>query len=100
MIARGVIFACLVLAMSVGRWTIGRAAEDPGEGLYRSNCSRCHGPEGRGAQGPNLIPFNLSYEQALDAIRHPVCDMPSFSESDLSDADVAQIVGFLKTIKN
>src|SRR5437762_10122189 len=73
-IAKGVIFGCLVVAMSGGTWTIGRAAEDPGEAPYRSNCSRCHGPEGRGAQGPNLIPFNWSYEKALDLIRHPVCE--------------------------
>ena len=99
MIAKRVVFSCLVLALSVCTWTIGRAAEDPGESVYRSNCSRCHGPEGRGAQGPSLIPFNWSYEKALDLIRHPVCDMPSFSESDLSDAEVAQIVAYLKTIK-
>jgi mono/diheme cytochrome c family protein len=98
-IAKQLVFGCLVLAMSVGTWTIGRAAEDPTETVYRSNCSRCHGPEGRGAQGPNLIPFNWSYEQALELIRRPVCDMPPFAEADLSDADVAQIVAFLKTIK-
>jgi mono/diheme cytochrome c family protein len=98
-IAKQMVFGCLVLAMSVCTWAIGRAAEDPGEGVYRSNCSRCHGPEGRGAQGPNLIPFKWSYQEALDAIRHPVCDMPAFSQSDLSDDEVAQIVAYLKTIK-
>jgi mono/diheme cytochrome c family protein len=97
--AKRLVFGCLVLALSVCTRTIGRAADDPGETVYRSNCSRCHGPEGRGAQGPTLIPFNWSDEQALDLIRRPVCDMPPFAEADLSDAAVAQIVAYLKTIK-
>ena len=99
MIAKRVVFGCLVLAMSVGTWTIGRAAEDPGERVYDCNCKRCHGPEGRGARGPTLVPFNWSYEKALDLIRHPVCDMPPFPESDLSDEEVAKIVTYLKTMK-
>jgi mono/diheme cytochrome c family protein len=98
-IAKRAVFGCLVLLMSVGTWAIGKAAEDPGQRVYNGNCSRCHGPEGRGAQGPNLIPFNWTYEKALEQIRHPLCDMPAFRESDLSDAEVAQIVTYLKTIK-
>ena len=99
--AMRVVFGCLVLVMSVCTWTIGRAAEDPGQGVYDGNCSRCHGPEGRGrgTLGPNLIPFSWSDEQALEQIRQPLCDMPPFRESDLSDAQVAQIVAYLKTIK-
>jgi mono/diheme cytochrome c family protein len=97
--AKRVVFGCLVLMMSVCTWTIGRAADDPGERVYEGNCKRCHGPEGRGARGPSLVPFNWSYEKALDLIRHPVCEMPPFPESELSDAEVAQIVDYLKTIK-
>jgi mono/diheme cytochrome c family protein len=97
--AKRVVFGCLVLMMSVCTWTIGRAAEDPGQRVYDGKCSRCHGPEGRGAQGPNLIPFNWGYEKALEQIRNPLCDMPAFRESELSDAEVAQIVTYLKTIK-
>jgi mono/diheme cytochrome c family protein len=98
-IAKRMVFGCLVLVMAVCTLTIGRAAEDPGERVYDGNCRRCHGPEGRGGQGPSLIPFNWSYEKALDQIRHPACDMPAFRDSDLSDAEVAQIVAYLKTIK-
>jgi len=100
MIAKRLIFGSLVFVMAVCTWTIGRAAEDPpGERLYDRNCRRCHGPEGRGGQGPTLVPFKWSYEKALDLIRHPVCEMPPFPESDLSDAEVAEIVGYLKAIK-
>jgi mono/diheme cytochrome c family protein len=98
-IAKRVFFGGLVLVISVCTWTIGRAAEEPGERVYDGNCRRCHGPEGRGAQGPNLIPFTWSDEKALDLIRRPLCEMPPFPESELSDAEVAQIVAYLKTIK-
>jgi mono/diheme cytochrome c family protein len=93
------VFGGLVVAMTVCAWTAGRAADDSGERLYDANCRRCHGSEGRGGQGPSLIPFDWSYQQALDLIRHPVCDMPPIPESALSDAQVAQIVAYLKTIK-
>ena len=93
------VFGGLVLVMSVCTWTTGRAAEDPGERVYDANCRRCHGPEGRGAPGPSLIPFDWSYENALYLIRQPLCDMPPFPESELSDAEVARIVAYLKTIK-
>ena len=100
MIAKRIVFGCLVLVMAAGTWTIGRAAADPGERVYDRKCRQCHGSEGRGAKGPPaLIPFYWSYEKALDLIRRPVCDMPPIPESDLSDAEVAQIVAYLKTIK-
>jgi Cytochrome C oxidase, cbb3-type, subunit III len=99
MIAKRLLFGCLVVVMSVCTWTIGRAAEDPGQSVYDSNCSRCHRPEGRGAKGPALVPFRWTYDKALEVTRHPACEMPAFSESDLSDADVAKIVASLKTIK-
>jgi cytochrome c1 len=41
----------------------------------------------------------MSYEKALEQIRHPLCDMPAFLETDLSDAEVAQLVAYLKTLK-
>jgi mono/diheme cytochrome c family protein len=94
------VFAGLVGAMAFSTWTVGRAADHPGERLYDEHCKRCHGTEGRGtSQAPSLIPFTWSVEKALDLIRHPVCDMPPVPESALSDAEVAQIVAYLKTIK-
>jgi mono/diheme cytochrome c family protein len=99
--AKRVVFGCLIVGMSVCTWAIGRAAEEPGQGVFEANCKRCHGPEGRGiaGQGPNLIPFYWTNEQALELIRHPLCDMPPFPEEKLSDAQIAQIVAYLRTIK-
>jgi mono/diheme cytochrome c family protein len=94
------VFGCLVGVMAVCTWTVGRAADDAGERLYDGHCRRCHGAEGRGTtQAPSLIPFDWSYQEALELIRHPVCNMPPVSESAMSDAQVAQIVAYLKTIK-
>jgi mono/diheme cytochrome c family protein len=85
--------------MAVFSWTSGSAAEDAGQRVYDANCKQCHGAEGRGAKAPSLIPFDWSYAEALDLIRHPVCDMPPIPKSVVSDADVARIVDYLKTIK-
>jgi mono/diheme cytochrome c family protein len=95
------VLGCLVVAIAVCTWTVrSGAADDSGERLYEGHCRRCHGGEGRGTtQGPSLIPFDWSYAEALELIRHPVCNMPPVPASVLSDAQVAQIVGYLKTIK-
>jgi mono/diheme cytochrome c family protein len=94
------VFGSVVCVIALCTWTVGRAADDPGERVYDQHCRRCHGTEGRGTtQAPSLIPFDWSYEEALDLIRHPVCDMPPVPESAVSDAQVAQIVAYLKSIK-
>jgi len=87
--------------MTVCARSVGRAADDPGKRVYEAHCSQCHGPEGRGrgTVAPSLVPFEWSYEDALELIRHPVCDMPPVPESAVSDSQVAQIVAYLKTIK-
>jgi mono/diheme cytochrome c family protein len=97
--AARVLVGCVVCAIAVCASTAGRAADDPGERVYDRACRRCHGSEGRGGQGPSLIPFDWTYEEALDLVRHPRCDMPPIPASVLSDAEVAQIVAYLKTIK-
>jgi mono/diheme cytochrome c family protein len=94
------VFGGLVVAIAVCTWTVGTAAGDSGERVYEDHCRRCHGAEGRGtSQAPSLIPFEWTYAEALELIRHPVCNMPPMPESAVSDAQVAQIVAYLKTIK-
>jgi mono/diheme cytochrome c family protein len=94
------VFAGVVVAIALSTSTLGRSTDDPGERVYDQYCKRCHGTEGRGTtQAPSLIPFDWSYEEALDLIRHPVCNMPPVPESAVSDAQVAQIVAYLRTIK-
>jgi mono/diheme cytochrome c family protein len=99
MITGRVVLSCLILMMSVGTLATGRAADNAGERAYNANCKQCHGPEGRGAQAPALVPFKWSDAEALGLVREPACDMPPIPESDLSDEAVGEIVAFLKTIK-
>jgi mono/diheme cytochrome c family protein len=80
-------------------WMIRGAADGPGRRVYEDKCSQCHGAEGRGGKGPRLVPFEWSEQRALELIRNPECDMPPMSASEVSDAEVAQIVAYLKTIK-
>ena len=94
------VFGSVVFVATVCTWTVGRAADDPGERVYIQHCSHCHGTEGRGTtQAPSLVPFEWSYAEALELIRRPVCSMPPVPESAVSDAQVAQIVAYLKGIK-
>jgi len=88
----------LLFVIALCAWTAARA-ESAGERLYNGKCRTCHGTEGRGAKAPSLVPFDWSYEEALDLVRHPVCDMPPMPPSVVSDAEVAQIVAYLKTVK-
>ena len=99
--ARAVVVGLVVTAVSA--WTVVRAAGAAGAGggqLYDENCRQCHGTEGRGTtRGPSLVPFDWTYAEALELIRRPVCNMPPVPESALSDAQVAQIVAYLKSIE-
>jgi len=94
--------ACLTLLIATCLWTIRSAAvEDPeaGRRVYEDKCSHCHGAEGRGGTAPRLVPFQWSEQRALELVRNPECDMPPIPASEVSDAQVAQIVEYLKTIK-
>jgi mono/diheme cytochrome c family protein len=72
--------------------------EMPGRAVYNDTCSRCHGPEGQGGRAPWLVPFGWNYSQAIDVVRHGgPCGMPAYTEAELSDEQVKQIVDYLKT---
>jgi mono/diheme cytochrome c family protein len=72
----------------------------PGQPVYDDTCSRCHGPQGQEGKAPSLVPFRWTFTQALDIVRHGgSCGMPAFTESDLSDDQLKQIIDYLKTLK-
>jgi mono/diheme cytochrome c family protein len=89
----------LVAAPQEGGNSSTSSAQMPGRPVYEKVCSRCHGPDGKSKQVPALVPFGWSYSQSLDIVRHGgPCGMPAFSESELIDEELKQIVDYLKTL--
>jgi mono/diheme cytochrome c family protein len=61
-------------------------------------CSSCHGTVGQGGVGPHLAPDPLPVEAIEGYIRNPGGTMPPYVASVLSDADIADIAEYLRTI--
>lgn len=72
--------------------------DHPGKVPYERVCRVCHGPEGRGNQGPRLIPFEMDVDELLVRIREGGGEMPPISENRVSDDEVKQIAGYLKSL--
>jgi len=76
------------------------AAADRGHGLFKTNCSACHGEDATGGRGADLIRSTLVRHDKNGELIGPVIangriekGMPSFQ---LTDAQVADIVAFLQ----
>ncbi len=70
-----------------------------GKTLFISDgCSECHGTVGQGGVGPHLAPKPLPAEAIASYIRHPAGVMPPYAASVLSDADVADIASYLRSV--
>jgi mono/diheme cytochrome c family protein len=101
MTGRAALAAVSCVMMAAAAAALVRAADDPGRRVYEAHCAKCHGMDakGRGRIAPSLVPFELSYDAALELIRHPVCEMPPVPASEVGDEEVAQIVRYLKSLK-
>jgi len=63
-------------------------------------CVHCHGSEGQGSNaGLRLAPDPLPAEAIATFIRATNTQMPAYSAAVLSDADVADIAAYLRSIK-
>jgi mono/diheme cytochrome c family protein len=71
-----------------------------GKKLFTADgCYQCHGRQGQGgAAGPRIAPTKIPLEALRMYIRHPSGAMPPYTAKVLSDAEVADIYSFLKTI--
>ncbi len=77
----------------------------PGQSLYDAQCASCHGAGGIGGSGPALNTSEFARQFRSDAqivkvVRRGDDDMPAFSQSVLSDADLAAIVGYIRLLRN
>jgi len=97
-------FAAAVLAAStVAAWGADAFAGDAARGkeLYTKNmCYTCHGTVGQGSRyGLKLAPNSLPLEAFAHQVRHPRSAMPRYPAEFVSDAQLADIVAYLASIK-
>ena len=79
----------------------GSGTVENGKKLYTSSgCYECHGREGQGSRfsGPRLGPPPISLGGFTDYIRQPKGQMPPYTIKVLSDAELADMYAFLKSI--
>jgi mono/diheme cytochrome c family protein len=71
-----------------------------GKQLFVNNgCYQCHGREGQGgAAGARIAPRPVPLKVMIAYVRHPTGQMPPVTAKVVSDADLADIYAFLKTI--
>lgn len=74
---------------------------DKGKRLYASNaCYFCHGTlgQGLGVNGARIGPPSRTVAGFIAYVRRPSGAMPAFTDKILSDADLADIHAFLRTM--
>jgi putative heme-binding domain-containing protein len=74
-----------------------------GMALYRIKCADCHGLDGSGYRGPDLIGVmagGVSDERLFQTIRNgvPGTDMPAAREFDTPDDDLLMMIAYLRKI--
>jgi mono/diheme cytochrome c family protein len=104
-IARLLLAACLTLSVASAAFAQGTApAGDPVKGkatFMAENCYLCHGTfgQGGGRAGPKLAPHPIPAAAIMRQLRHPVQNMPPYTTVVLSDAQAADIIAYLQSIK-
>ncbi|MBI3805843.1 MAG: cytochrome c [Nitrospirae bacterium] len=70
-----------------------------GQALFMEHCSPCH-PKGEAGVGPALNNKPLPGFMIKFQVRHGIGAMPAFSQEELSDPDLDQIVAYLKILRH
>jgi len=74
------------------------AADDGKAAFIRHGCYECHGFIGQGGAGKTLAPTALNYDAFAAIVRNSTNAMPPYQAAILSDADLAAIYAYLKSI--
>jgi mono/diheme cytochrome c family protein len=92
--------AALAQSPSAPKPPTGNAAN--GKQLFtKMSCYYCHGTEGQGSiagVGPRVALVPRSYESFARYVRQPTGRMTAYSEKILSDAELADIYAFLRSL--
>src|SRR4051812_30690066 len=96
-----VLIFCSAVAMAQNNSPAGNA--EAGKRLYlRNGCYECHGTVGQGAganpAAPKLAPKPIALSAMIAYIRKPAAQMPPYTSKVMSDADVADVHAYLRSI--
>lgn len=74
------------------------SAAEEGKVLFtEKGCIACHGPEAQGTENAPALPGHTA-EQIRRQVRDPLAKMPPFTEEQISDAELEQIVAFITSL--
>jgi ubiquinol-cytochrome c reductase cytochrome c subunit len=69
-----------------------------GKELYlKYSCYACHGYDGHGGAGARLVPLQMTVERFTAYVHNPR-QMPPYSEKILSDAQLADLFAYIKSL--
>jgi mono/diheme cytochrome c family protein len=96
-------FGVVVFGLAFGAAAFAQPQSDVARGkqlFMDDKCYTCHGTRGAGGgiAGPKLAPNPLPLEAIKIQLREPASRMPPYSSDVLSDAQVADIYAYLKSI--
>ena len=69
-----------------------------GERVYAAHCYQCH-PGGAGGLGPAINDKPLPVAAIKTQVRNGLGVMPAFDEKEISDADLENVVRYLKALR-
>ena len=75
------------------------AQQQRGEVVFFQQCNECH-PQGQAGLGPSLNDKTLPGALLRHQIRHPVAFMPEFSEADLPDDQLHDLIEYMKVARD
>ena len=87
---------CVVALMMCLAPSGAMAQDRAGATAYSRVCRACHGASGNGGNAPSLVPMTRGVGEVLAIVREGFGQMPPISASELSDAEVGQVVEYLK----
>ena len=89
---------CALLAVAGGGPIAAQENADADQGkqtFSEAGCVMCHGPSGRGAQGPSLVPMERDFPDFGRVVREGIGEMPGQAEEDVTDEQLAIVYEFL-----
>ena len=92
--------AALIIALAGSHGEARAASAENGKRLFmKVGCYECHGTQGQGGSaGPRIAPDPMAFEALATFVRTSSRQMPPFRQAILSDADLADIYAYMKSI--